>query len=30
MPLDQDWEAQPNITLLGNAAHLVPPMPGKG
>ncbi|MBF4517774.1 FAD-dependent monooxygenase [Flavobacterium sp. ANB] len=25
MPLDQYWESQPNITLLGDAAHLLPP-----
>jgi 2-polyprenyl-6-methoxyphenol hydroxylase-like FAD-dependent oxidoreductase len=25
MPLDQYWETQPNITLLGDAAHLLPP-----
>jgi len=25
MPLDQEWEAQSNITLLGDAAHLMPP-----
>ena len=25
MPLDQRWEAQPDITLLGDAAHLLPP-----
>lgn len=25
MPLNQSWEAQPNITLLGDAAHLMPP-----
>lgn len=25
MPLDQHWEAQPDITLLGDAAHLLPP-----
>ncbi len=25
MPLDQTWEAQPNITMLGDAAHLMPP-----
>lgn len=25
MPLDQQWETQNNITLLGDAAHLLPP-----
>ncbi len=25
MPLDQKWETQNNITLLGDAAHLLPP-----
>jgi len=24
-PLDQPWETKPNITLLGDAAHLMPP-----
>jgi len=25
MPLDQTWDAQPNLTLLGDAAHIMPP-----
>lgn len=25
MPFDQHWDAQPNITLLGDAAHIMPP-----
>jgi 2-polyprenyl-6-methoxyphenol hydroxylase-like FAD-dependent oxidoreductase len=25
MPLDQTWQAQPNITMLGDAAHPMPP-----
>lgn len=30
MPLDQHWEAQANITLLGDAAHVMPPFAGEG
>lgn len=30
MPLDQTWEVKPNITIIGDAAHLMPPYAGEG
>ncbi|WP_454802014.1 FAD-dependent oxidoreductase [Mucilaginibacter phyllosphaerae] len=30
MPLDQTWPTQANLTMLGDAAHLMPPYAGEG